>query len=112
MARGIFALQQANVGLLPLSQIACVVGLFKEHVDALNLSPHDKAANYTHNVAQQRPEHFGAHRQLCARLAQAGRIEEARAALELPRGEHSEPVAELTLPTVRQLPLGRRMTPT
>ena len=56
IARGIFALllglgltvglssltlQQANVGLLPLSQIACVVGLFKEHVDALNLTPHD-----------------------------------------------------------------------
>ena len=70
---------------------------------ALSLSPHDpqnivfmigvgqalyqgrrysEAANYTHNVAQQRPEHFGAHRQLCASLAQAGRIDEARAALE------------------------------
>jgi adenylate cyclase len=75
-----------------------------EHLNqALSLSPHDpqnivfmigvgqalyqgrrynEAANYTHNVAQQRPEHFGAHRQLCASLAQAGRIEEARAALE------------------------------
>jgi adenylate cyclase len=75
-----------------------------EHLNqALSLSPHDpqnivfmigvgqalyqaqrynEAANYSHSVAQQRPEHFGAHRQLCASLAQAGRMEEARATLE------------------------------
>jgi Flp pilus assembly protein TadD len=38
-----------------------------------------EAVKYTHNVVQQRPEHFGAHRQLCASLAQADRMEEARA---------------------------------
>jgi adenylate cyclase len=43
---------------------------------------YSEAAKYTQSVAQQRPEHFGAHRQLCASLAQAGRIEEARATLE------------------------------
>jgi adenylate cyclase len=75
-----------------------------EHLtQALSLSPHDpqnivfmigfgqacyqarrygEAVKYTQSVAQQRPEHFGAHRQLCASLAQAGRIEEARATLE------------------------------
>ena len=75
-----------------------------EHLtQALSLSPHDpqnivfmiglglahyqagrynETVKYSQNVAQQRPEHFGAHRQLCASLAQAGRTEEARATLE------------------------------
>ena len=75
-----------------------------EHLNqALSLSPHDpqnivfmiglgqayyqagrynEAVKYSQNIAQQRPEHFGAHRQLCASLAQAGRMEEARATLE------------------------------
>jgi adenylate cyclase len=75
----------------------------KHLTQALSLSPHDpqnivftiglgqahyqagrfnEAIKYTYGVAQQRPEHFGAHRQLCASLAQAGRMEEARATLE------------------------------
>jgi adenylate cyclase len=75
-----------------------------EHLNqALSLSPHDpqnivfmiglgqahyqagryhEALKYSQNIAQQRPEHFGAHRQLCASLAQAGRMEEARETLE------------------------------
>ena len=75
-----------------------------EHLNqALSLSPHDpqnivfmiglgqayyqawrynEAVKYSQNIAQQRSEHFGAHRQLCASLAQAGRMEEARATLE------------------------------
>jgi len=75
-----------------------------EHLtQALSLSPHDpqnivfmiglglahyqagrynETVKYSQNVAQQRSEHFGAHRQLCAGLAQAGRTEEARATLE------------------------------
>ena len=75
-----------------------------EHLtQALSLSPHDpqnivfmiglglahyqagrynETVKYSQNVAQQRSEHFGAHRQLCASLAQAGRTEEARATLE------------------------------
>jgi adenylate cyclase len=75
-----------------------------EHLtQALSLSPHDpqnivfmiglglahyqagrynETVKYSQNVAQQRPEHFGAHRQLCASLAQAGRTEEVRATLE------------------------------
>jgi adenylate cyclase len=75
-----------------------------EHLtQALSLSPHDpqnivfmiglglahyqagrynEAVKYSQSVAQQRSEHFGAHRQLCAGLAQAGRTEEARATLE------------------------------
>src|SRR5215510_1843883 len=75
-----------------------------EHLtQALSLSPHDpqnivfmiglglahyqagrynETVKYSRNVAQQRPEHFGAHRQLCASLAQAGRADEACATLE------------------------------
>ena len=75
-----------------------------EHLtQALSLSPHDpqnivfmiglgqayyqagrynEAVKYSQNIAQQRPEHFGAHRQLCASLAQAGRMEEAQATLD------------------------------
>jgi adenylate cyclase len=63
----------------PQQNIVFMVGVGQAYYQARRYS---EAANYTHNVAQQRPEHFGAHRQLCASLAQAGRMEEARATLE------------------------------
>jgi Flp pilus assembly protein TadD len=39
------------------------------------------AIKYSQDVVHQRPEYLGAHRQLCASMAQAGRMEEAREAL-------------------------------
>jgi TolB-like protein/class 3 adenylate cyclase/Flp pilus assembly protein TadD len=87
-----------------------------EHLNqALSLSPHDpqnivfmiglglahyqagrynETVKYSRNVAQQRPEHFGAHRQLCASLGQTGRAEEARATLE--RLKQLQPNVSLT----------------
>src|SRR5262245_20688986 len=87
-----------------------------EHLNqALRLSPHDpqnivfmiglglahyqagrynETVKYSRNVAQQRPEHFGAHRQLCASLGQTGRAEEARATLE--RLKQLQPNVSLT----------------
>ena len=56
--------------------IVFMIGIGHAHYQAGN---YNEAVKYTHNVVQQRPEHFGAHRQLCASLAQAGRMEEARA---------------------------------
>jgi hypothetical protein len=40
-----------------------------------------EAVKYSQDAVHQRPDYLGAHRQLCASLAQAGRLEEARAAL-------------------------------
>jgi adenylate cyclase len=59
--------------------IVFMVGLGQAHYQARR---YDEAAKHTHNALQQRPEHFGALRQLSASLAQAGRTEEARAMLE------------------------------
>jgi TolB-like protein/class 3 adenylate cyclase/tetratricopeptide (TPR) repeat protein len=59
--------------------IVFMIGLGQAHYQA---GRYNEAVKYSQNIAQQRPEHFGAHRQLCASLAQAGRMEEARATLE------------------------------
>jgi TolB-like protein/class 3 adenylate cyclase/Flp pilus assembly protein TadD len=59
--------------------IVFMIGLGQAHYQA---GRYNDAVKYSQNIAQQRPEHFGAHRQLCASLAQAGRMEEARATLE------------------------------
>src|SRR5262245_11257004 len=59
--------------------IVFMIGLGQAHYQA---GRYNEAVKYTQNVAQQRQEHFGAHRQLCASLAQAGRMEEAWATLE------------------------------
>ena len=40
-----------------------------------------EAVKYSQDAVRQRPDYLGAQRQLCASLAQAGRTEEARAAL-------------------------------
>jgi Flp pilus assembly protein TadD len=56
-----------------------MIGLGLAHYQA---GRYNETVKYSQNVAQQRPEHFGAHRQLCASLAQAGRTEEVRATLE------------------------------
>ena len=55
-----------------------MIGLGHAHYQAKR---YNEAVKHTHNALQQRPEHFGALRQLSASLAQAGRTEEARAML-------------------------------
>ena len=59
--------------------IVFLIGVGQAHYQA---GRYDDAAKHTQNALQQRPEHFGALRQLSASLAQAGRMEEARATLE------------------------------
>jgi tetratricopeptide (TPR) repeat protein len=80
--------------------IVFMIGLGQAHYQARR---YDEAAKHTHNALQQRPEHFGALRQLSASLAQAGRIVEARAMLE--RLKHLQP--DVSLAWVKEnLPLG------
>jgi TolB-like protein/cytochrome c-type biogenesis protein CcmH/NrfG len=65
---------------------------------------YNEAAKYTQNALQQRPEHFGALRQLCASLAQADRMEEAQAML----GRLKQLHPDVSLAWVNEnLPLGR-----
>jgi TolB-like protein/class 3 adenylate cyclase len=59
--------------------IVFMIGVGYAHYQA---GRYDDAVKHTRNALQQRPEHFGALRQLSASLAQAGRMEEARAMLE------------------------------
>src|SRR6516165_3409456 len=59
--------------------IVFLIGVGKAHYQA---GRYDDAVKHTQNALQQRPEHFGALRQLSASLAQAGLMEEARATLE------------------------------
>jgi adenylate cyclase len=59
--------------------IIFVIGIGQAHYQARR---YGDAAKHTQNALQQRPEHFGALRQLSASLAQAGRLEEARTTLE------------------------------
>ena len=59
--------------------IVFMIGVGQAHYQARR---YDDAVKHTQNALQQRPEHFGALRQLSASLAQAGRLEEARATLE------------------------------
>jgi Flp pilus assembly protein TadD len=58
--------------------IVFMIGVGHAHYQA---GRYDDAVKHTRNALQQRPEHFGALRQLSASLAQAGRMEEARATL-------------------------------
>jgi TolB-like protein/class 3 adenylate cyclase/thioredoxin-like negative regulator of GroEL len=59
--------------------IVFMIGVGHAHYQA---GRYDDAVKHTQNALQQRPEHFGVLRQLSASLAQAGRMEEARATLE------------------------------
>jgi adenylate cyclase len=59
--------------------IVFMIGVGQAHYQAKR---YDDAIKHTQNALQQRPEHFGALRQLSASLAQAGRLEDARATLE------------------------------
>ena len=80
--------------------IVFMIGLGHAHYQARR---YDEATKHTHNVLQQRPEHFGALRQLSASLAQAGRIEEARAML----GRLKQLQPDVSLAWVKEnLPLG------
>jgi len=54
------------------------VGMGHAHYQARRYA---ESVKYSQDVVHQRPEYLGAQRQLCAGLAQAGRLEEARAAL-------------------------------
>jgi Flp pilus assembly protein TadD len=67
--------------------IVFMIGLGHAHYQAKRYSD---AVTYTQNALQQRPEHFGALRQLTASLAQSGRTEEARTMLNRLKQLHPE----------------------
>jgi adenylate cyclase len=80
--------------------IVFMIGLGHAHYQA---GRYNEAVKHTHNALQQRPEHFGALRQLSASLAQAGRMEEARAIL----GRLKQLQSDVSLTWAKEnLPLG------
>jgi adenylate cyclase len=81
--------------------IVFMIGVGHAHYQA---GRYNEAAKYTQNALQQRPEHFGALRQLSASLAQADRMEEAQAML----GRLKQLHPDVSLAWVNEnLPLGR-----
>lgn len=81
--------------------IVFMIGVGQAHYQARR---YDDAVKHTQNALQQRPEHFGALRQLSASLAQAGRMEEARATL----GRLKQLQPDVSLSWVNEnLPLGQ-----
>jgi adenylate cyclase len=81
--------------------IVFMIGVGHAHYQA---GRYNEAAKYTQNALQQRPEHFGALRQLSASLAQADRMEEAQTML----GRLKQLHPDVSLAWVNEnLPLGR-----